>query len=221
MWSGRVNPILAREASILTPGTALDLGCGEGADAIWLAQAGWRVTAIDVSTTALERAHEHATEAGVGDRIQCQHHDLAVSFPAGSFDLVSAQFLHSPIEMPRGEILRRAAAAVAPGGSLLVVGHFGTTPGAASAQVVDGTDDSSESAGASTEPGATTEHGTATHSHNDMDLPTPDEVLDDLNLDNDEWETVVCELVARTATAPDGAVRELVDSILRVRRRVR
>ena len=202
MWSGRVNPILAREASLLTAGTALDLGCGEGADAIWLAQAGWQVTAIDVSTTALDRAHTHAAAAGIGDRIEWQHHDLAESFPAGEFDLVSAQFLHSPIEMPRGEILRKAAAAVAPGGSLLVVGHFGITPGAAAEHTAAG-------------------DAAAAHSHHDIDLPTPEEVLADLDLPDTEWETVVCELVARTATAPDGAVRELVDSILRVQRRPR
>jgi SAM-dependent methyltransferase len=230
MWSGRVNPILAREASILAPGTALDLGCGEGADAIWLANAGWTVTAIDVSTTALDRAREHAAAAGVGERIDWQHQDLAEGFPSGEFDLVSAQFLHSPIEMPRGEILRRAAAAVAPGGSLLVVGHFGTPPGAAAEHDAAGRHAAGHSAGehSAIEPSAV-EHGAAGNnaaghhvpgtSHDDMELPTPDEVLADLNLPNDEWQTVVSELAARTVTAPDGTVRELVDSILRVQRR--
>jgi 2-polyprenyl-3-methyl-5-hydroxy-6-metoxy-1,4-benzoquinol methylase len=212
MWSGRVNPILAREASILTPGTVLDLGCGEGADAIWLANAGWKVTAIDVSTTALDRAREHAEAAGVGERIDWQHQDLAEGFPSGEFDLVSAQFLHSPIEMPRGEILRRAAAAVAPGGSLLVVGHFGTPPGAAAEHNAAQRHAAGHNAASHHVPGT---------SHDDMELPTPDEVLSDLNLPNDEWQTVVSELAARTVTAPDGTVRELVDSILRVQRRSR
>jgi SAM-dependent methyltransferase len=115
IWSGRVNPILEREASRLAPGTALDLGCGEGADAIWLATAGWQVTGVDISRTALDRARVHASAAGVSDRIVWEQHNLASSFPVGSFDLVSAQFLHSPVELPRGEVLRTAAAAVAPG----------------------------------------------------------------------------------------------------------
>lgn len=125
IWSGRPNTVLVREATGLKPGTALDLGCGEGADAIWLAGQGWRVTAADISRVALDRAAGHAAAAGVGDRIDWQRHDLATSFPTGRFDLVSAQFLHSFGDMPREEILRRAAAAVAPGGVLLIEGHSG------------------------------------------------------------------------------------------------
>lgn len=125
IWSGNPNTVLVREAARLEPGRALDLGCGEGADAVWLARQGWRVTATDISQVALGRAAGHAAEAGVADRVDWQHHDLGASFPAGFFDLVSAQFLHSWGDMPREEILRSAAAAVAPGGVLLVVGHAG------------------------------------------------------------------------------------------------
>ncbi|MFF7154213.1 methyltransferase domain-containing protein [Streptomyces sp. NPDC008139] len=125
IWSGDPNTVLVREVAGLSPGRALDLGCGEGGDAIWLAGQGWRVTATDISGVALDRAARHAEEAGVGDRINWQRHDLGVSFPEGAFDLVSAQFLHTLGEMPREEILRAAAAAVAPGGVLLVVGHSG------------------------------------------------------------------------------------------------
>ncbi|MEW2516751.1 SAM-dependent methyltransferase [Actinacidiphila alni] len=125
IWSGNPNTVLVREAAGLLPGRALDLGCGEGADAIWLAKEGWRVTAADISGVALDRAAGHAAQAGVGDRIDWQRHDLGESFPEGSYDLVSAQFLHTLGEMPREEILRRAAAAVAPEGVLLVVGHSG------------------------------------------------------------------------------------------------
>ena len=123
VWSGNPNPILVREVAGLTPGTALDLGCGEGADAIWLARQGWRVTAVDVSAIALRRAAAHAVEAEVTDRIDWQQHDLASTFPVGTFDLVSAQFLHSPVHLPREAILQSAAMAVAPGGVLLVAGH--------------------------------------------------------------------------------------------------
>jgi thioredoxin reductase/SAM-dependent methyltransferase len=128
MWSGEPNDVLVREIAGLSPGRALELGCGEGADAVWLADRGWQVTAVDVSEVALRRAAAHAEEAGVADRIDWQRHDLAVSFPAGTFDLVSAHFLHSPGDLPREEILRTAAGAVAPGGVLLIVGHAGPPP---------------------------------------------------------------------------------------------
>ncbi|MFC5827531.1 FAD-dependent oxidoreductase [Nonomuraea insulae] len=125
VWSGDPNVVLVREVSGLQPGRALDLGSGEGGDAIWLAGLGWRVTAADISGVALERAARHAEQAGAGERIDWQRHDLGTSFPEGSYDLVSACYLHSPGDMPREKILRTAAAAVAPGGVLLVAGHAG------------------------------------------------------------------------------------------------
>ncbi len=128
-WSGNPNGLLVEEVADLVPGTALDLGCGQGDDAIWLASRGWRVTAVDVSTTALARAAERAAAAGVADAITHERHDLAVDFPRGSFDLVSACYLHSPVALPREAILRAAAAAGAPGGTLLVVGHAGPPAG--------------------------------------------------------------------------------------------
>lgn len=125
VWSGNPNDVLVRETSDLKPGTALDLGCGEGGDAIWLARRGWRVTAVDISGVALRRAAGHAADAGVGELITWERHDLGESFPEGAFDLVSAHFLHTIGHMPRERILRSAAAAVAPGGILLVTGHGG------------------------------------------------------------------------------------------------
>ncbi|WP_154674150.1 class I SAM-dependent methyltransferase [Nakamurella lactea] len=124
-WSGNANRLLVENVDGLTPGTALELGCGEGADAVWLAGQGWRVTAVDVSPVALARAAAYAAEAGVGDRIDWQAHDLKQTFPSGTFDLVCAQYLHSRQDRPaeREPILRAAAAAVAPGGTLLIIGH--------------------------------------------------------------------------------------------------
>lgn len=126
IWSGNPNDALVVEVSDLPPGRALDLGCGEGADAVWLARRGWQVTAVDISTVALGRAAEHAAEAGVS--VDWQHHDLEHTFPDGAYDLVSAQFLHFWGEFDREKILRRAAATVAPGGVLLIEGHMDHGP---------------------------------------------------------------------------------------------
>lgn len=189
IWSGNPNAALVRETAGLAPGRALDLGSGEGGDAIWLAQQGWQVTATDISQVALDRAAEQAAAAGVADRIDWQWHDLGASFPAGSFDLVSAQFLHSRGDtMPRERILRAAAAAVAPGGVLLIVGHSGTR------------------------------HWEHNH-HPEMQLPTPDEVLTALGLPADQWETLVCEDYEATRPAPDGTTITHTDNTLKLRRR--
>ena len=128
VWSGRVNVRLIEAVEPMTPGRALDLGCGEGADALWLAERGWHVTAADISQTALDRAASDAVGRHVADRIDFQRHDLTESFPDGAFDLVSAQFLHSTVPMDRAKLLRRAADAVAPGGTLLVVDHAAAPP---------------------------------------------------------------------------------------------
>ena len=122
-WSGRANAALEHEAADLAPGTALDLGSGEGGDALWLAQNGWSVSAVDISPTALARGRAAAAIAGLTGRIRWITADLATWQPDGPFDLVTAHFLQSPVELPREVILRRAAATVAPGGVLLVVGH--------------------------------------------------------------------------------------------------
>ena len=120
-WSGHANASLVEEAGELSPGRALDLGCGQGGDAIWLARQGWDVTGVDVSATALGVAERDAGAAGV--EVRWERRDLAESLPAGPFDLVTTAFLHSPVELPRATILRAAADRVAPGGTLLVIGH--------------------------------------------------------------------------------------------------
>ncbi len=126
LWSGQPNSQLLVHASKLRPGTALDVGCGEGADAIWLAERGWHVTALDVSPVALRRGASRAVEVGaaVAQRIDWVQADLlAWDGPERtSYDLVSAQFMHLPKE-PREAMFGRLAASVAPGGTLLIVGH--------------------------------------------------------------------------------------------------
>jgi SAM-dependent methyltransferase len=127
-WSGRPNAALVREVAGLEPGRALDLGCGEGGDAIWLAQGGWSVIAVDIAPSALSLGARNAEAAGVASGIRWTQADLAAWLPEGSFDLISAQFLASPVELPWEEVLRRAASAVAAGGLLVVVGHAEMPP---------------------------------------------------------------------------------------------
>ena len=127
-WTGRPNAILKGFVESLTPGRALDLGCSEGNSAVWLAGQGWHVTGVDISATALDRAAGHARTAGVSGRTRFETHDLSQSFPTGQFDLVYALYLESPVHLPRAQVLRRAAEAVAPGGRLLIVNHGSVAP---------------------------------------------------------------------------------------------
>ena len=190
VWSGHVNEAVAREVTGLPPGTALELGAGEGGDALWLASQGWTVTAIDISATALAVGAAKAAEMGLVERIDWVQADLASWHPSSEFDLVTAAFLHSPVELPRDEILRRAATAVAPGGRLLVVGHGAFPPGSTHAE----------------------EHG-----HDAPPLPTPDDVLESLQLP-DGWVVETNALVDRPVTWRDGTAVTLVDTVLRMRR---
>ncbi|POH62367.1 MULTISPECIES: class I SAM-dependent methyltransferase [Cryobacterium] len=134
LWSGRPNAALVSETHHLRPGRALDVGCGEGADALWLAAQGWDVTALDVSRVALERAARQADLVRadlVGGTVRWLHAGLVeAALPAASFDLVSAQY---PALLRTDENIAERALldAVAPGGVLLIVHH--PTPTAAEA----------------------------------------------------------------------------------------
>ncbi len=134
VWNGRANVRLTELAGALSPGRALDLGCGEGGDAMWLAEHRWRVTAVDISQTALDRAAADARARNVLERIDFQRRDMPHTFPEGTFDLVSAQFLHSMTELNRPRLLRMGAEAVAVGGTLLIVDHAGPPPWASKMQ---------------------------------------------------------------------------------------
>ena len=123
LWSGQPNGALVTEVAGLTPGRVLDVGCGEGADAVWLARGGWDVTALEVSGLALQRAAGHARDAGV--TVHFVHAELALAgLPAASFDLVSAQY-PALLRTPDGASERALLEAVAPGGVLLLVHHAG------------------------------------------------------------------------------------------------
>jgi membrane-associated phospholipid phosphatase/protein-L-isoaspartate O-methyltransferase len=120
IWSGNPNAVLVAEVADLQPGTALDVGAGEGGDACWLAERGWTVTAADISIVAIERASKRASERGLA--ITWLHANLATGPVSATYDLVTAHFVHVP-KSEQQPLFRHLAAAVAPGGTLLVVGH--------------------------------------------------------------------------------------------------
>ncbi len=125
LWSDEPNATLVAECATLAAGTALDFGCGEGADALWLATRGWRVTGVDISSVAIERAATQVAAYGddVAARIAWAQADLATWAPTPTaFDLVTTHFMQL-VTAERDVMIRKIASAVAPGGTLLVVAH--------------------------------------------------------------------------------------------------
>jgi 2-polyprenyl-3-methyl-5-hydroxy-6-metoxy-1,4-benzoquinol methylase len=190
LWSGQPNAQLVAQAAGLAAGEALDAGCGEGADAIWLASRGWAVTALDVSAVALERAAAHAAARGdeIAGRIAWRREDLLAWDPGRQrFDLVSAQFMHLP-SPERESVHGRLAAAVRPGGTLLIVAHH--------------PDDLHANVGRP--------------AHLDR-FPSAAELA--AALDPGGWEILVASGVERPATDLDGQPVTVKDTVLRARRR--
>jgi SAM-dependent methyltransferase len=189
VWSGNPNPQLVAEIADLPPGLALDVGCGEGADAIWLARRGWDVVATDIAGVALERGAQHARDSDpvASAGIEWRQADLLISPPEpDSFDLVSAQFMHLP-PAPRTQFFTALAASVCTGGTLLVVGHH----------------PSDLATGVPRPPMP------------DL-FYTADEVA---RLLDDSWKIVVNEARPRPATTPDGVEVTIHDAVLRATRR--
>jgi SAM-dependent methyltransferase len=194
LWSGQPNPQLVAQTADLAPGEALDAGCGEGADAIWLARQGWTVTAVDVSAVALARAAGYAARPGeepgeeIARRITWQRQDLRSWDPGPErFDLVSAQYMHL-LRAEQVSMLARLAAAVRPGGTLLVVAHH--------------PDDLHANVGRTGRP--------------DMFLYAEDMAA---SLDPGEWEITVADAVGRSVTDLDGQPVTVRDIVLRAARR--
>ncbi|WP_433132833.1 SAM-dependent methyltransferase [Micromonospora sp. CA-240977] len=122
MATSQPNPHLMREVSDLAPGTALDAGCGAGAEAIWLATGGWQVTGADIATAALAHAAERAAASGLADRVRWVEADLSTWQPDARYDLVTTHYAHPA--MPQLDFYDRIASWVAPAGTLLIVGHL-------------------------------------------------------------------------------------------------
>lgn len=190
IWSGRVNATTADAVSrIPGRGRALDLGSGEGGDAVWLAEQGWTVTAVDISPTAVARGRDAARARGLEDQqITWVAADLAGWTPSESYDLVTASFLHSNVELARIEILRNAAGAISSGGHLVMVTHAEAPPWAP--------------------PGHHHEH-----------MPTPEQDLAALALPEAEWAVVHLGTVERAVSSPDGDPAVLRDGVTVLRRR--
>ncbi|GAA1077697.1 class I SAM-dependent methyltransferase [Nocardiopsis metallicus] len=184
----RTSPQLVAEASDLEPGTALDAGCGEGGDSLWLASRGWRVKAVDLSETALGRGRERAAAQGpeIADRITWEQADLTRwAPPEGHFALVTSQYVHTTGSLR--DLLARLAAAVAPGGTLLFVGHH---PG---------------------DEQSTHDRGHDAHVH----FTAPELAAD---LDRADWEVLVAEDRSHRVTRPDGREFSMHDAVIRARR---
>ena len=124
VWSTTPNIFVEQFTAGLRPGTVLDLGAGEGRNSLWLAEQGWTATAVDFSAVALDRARVWAEQrlGDASDRLTTVVADLLEYRPTQTFDLVLVIYVHLPAA-DRSAVLRTAAAAVAPGGSLLVVAH--------------------------------------------------------------------------------------------------
>ena len=122
LWSAEPNRFLVAEVEALPTGRALDLACGEGRNAVWLAERGWDVTGVDFSNVGLDKARRLAEARVVSVHWECADATEYTPAPEGSFDLVIVMYLHLP-EAARRIAFRHAAAAVAAGGTLLVVGH--------------------------------------------------------------------------------------------------
>ena len=203
MWSGEPNRQLVAEADVLPPRRALEAGCGEGADALWLAGRGWQVTAVDFSATALDRGRRRAQELGLGDRVAWQQADLRTwAPPEHAFDLVTAHYLHLP-GARSGPLFGRLAAAVAPGGTLLVVGHL-----------LDGTGAHDHDHGHGHGHGHGSGHGG--HAHDPEMFFTAEEVAS--SLAPGEWTDVVTETRDRGAAAIERTGNPAPDTVLRARR---
>ena len=196
------NPYLVRETSDLVPGTALDAGCGEGTEAIWLASRGWHVTAADIAAEALDRAASRAAaQTPASNLVRWVEADLTTWAPGTQFDLVTTNYAHPA--MPQLAFYQRIAEWVAPGGTLLIVGHLhGHDPAGHGSAGHDSAGHDSAGHG---------DHPPAEASVTAADVTAV--------LDRARWEIVTAEEHARTLDGHDGRAVQLRDAVVRAIRR--
>lgn len=202
MSSGDPNPHLVHEIGELEPGTALDAGCGAGAEAIWLASNGWNVTGADVAEAALEYAEGRAAAAELAEQIEWIQADLSVWQPETDYDLVTTHYAHPAT--PQLDFYDRIASWVAPGGTLLIVGHLHHGHGN-----LNGHGNSS-----SHSPTGESGHG---HSQPPAEASaTADSITN--RLDPAVWTVVTAEESQRTMVGPGGRATTIDDVVVRASR---
>ncbi|MDK9626448.1 class I SAM-dependent methyltransferase [Propionibacterium freudenreichii] len=196
VWSALPNHTFVQVVASLTPGRSLDLGCGEGADAIWLATQGWQATGYDISQTAIGRAQQAAAEKNVADTTHFEAVNLDEWSQAplpddqgrGQYNLITASFLQSPVTLDRIRILQRAARLLVRGGHLLMVTHAAPPSWAPPEMASQG------------------------------DFPKPEEDLKALDPDPRFFEVKLAETRRRPATDPTGKPATMNDAVILIQR---
>lgn len=188
IWSGKVNQTLAAVVSELTPGTSLDLGCGEGGDVLWLVEQGWQATGFEISDVAVARAQAEAQVRGLSERAHFRAQDVQDWQPADSetFDLVTASFFQSPVFLARDEIVKKAARQLVPGGHLVLISHA-SPPSWYEGEIPD-------------------------------HFISPEDERRNLGLDGEGWELVRAELITRDIQSPEGEPATIDDCLVVARR---
>ena len=189
VWSGKANATMTSLVGELPPGRAIDLGCGEGGDVLWLAEQGWHAHGLDISTVAIERARDEAAARGL-EGATFTATDLSAWQPEpDSVELVTASFFQSHVALDRIEILRRAAGAIRSGGHLVVISHAQPPPWSSHDQ------------------------------HEGPELVSARDDVAELALPSDAWVVEAADERSRPAAGHDGEPSELIDAVLVLRRR--
>ncbi|HJB10803.1 MAG TPA: class I SAM-dependent methyltransferase, partial [Candidatus Brachybacterium merdavium] len=185
----KANATMTSIVGEFPPGRAIDLGCGEGGDVLWLAEQGWQAHGLDISTVAIDRARSEAVARGL-ERATFTAADLSTWRPEpDSVELVTAAFFQSHVALDRIEILRRAATAIRPGGHLVVISH------------------------------AQPPSWSSAHQHEGPQLVSARDDAAELALPSDAWVVEAADERSRPAVGHDGEPSELIDAVLVLRRR--
>ncbi|MBJ2149832.1 bifunctional 2-polyprenyl-6-hydroxyphenol methylase/3-demethylubiquinol 3-O-methyltransferase UbiG [Paracoccus sp. IB05] len=187
--SGQPSKLLVQITEGLTPGRSLDLGSSNGDDVVWLATQGWQALGVDISGVACDRATARAASLELQGHARFEARDLGQGLPDGSFDLITALYFQSHVDLPRARVLREAAGRVAPGGYLLIVSHAAPPPWA-SAEML-----------AKADP-----------------FPTVEEELEVIADAPEDWVIRKAEKVSRFGKGPDGTSAELWDNLVWLQR---